>query len=546
MAGPRKILFFGPPDCGKTLFVEAIAGEAQKADQAWTCVEINSAGILKGDAYANVEKAFEGIPTFGINQIIIDDLGVFIHDLETDPKALRLMLSSMRRLRNVLVTAVTRLPVRLSPDVLEVFDMFVPMLYPSKEDRSDILRKYCSQYRTLDEATDALLNQLSGMSAWFSGLELAKLIIDTFATTRNPTKQEDFLPNLNNLAASFNIEERRKDLEEYLEFTLGNTKIPFEFQEEARQLGIELGLMSGSFLVKSAEILRFLGHVEKVKTAEYRIVGNYVRFKEDTRTALSNAVSRVKRIFADESLWSNWNNFLVHGPPGSGKTYFVEQLTKELPHDIRFRELNLAKIPNDAVLREKIGDWRSCLSSGRKLLLFIDEVESRQSENWPFPALLPVVEWNKNEGKPFVCFLSGSKGRNLPEFISLLTGLNKGSDLLSRIPHENRIVIPPLSYEDKIIITICLSQEKALHQKKPIAKIEKTVLAVVSLRPDIADARQIEGLVSAAVQRVPLGEDVLGYDHLFNPFDKAKYELLRNYPDLFGALAGKYVTIDGG
>jgi len=241
-AKPRKLLFFGPSGCGKTLFVNAINSEAHKADPTWTCVKIESAKMLHGDVCANVKKAFKGIERFRINQIIIDDLEVFLSDLESDPKALRYALNEIRELHDVLLTATTKRPSHLKPEILDMFDEYFPILYPNRGDRRDILRIYYSNFKPLSTADNILLDDLSSRTEWFSGFELAKLIHDTFSKPP-PIKKEDFLLNLHQLAASFNIENRHRELEEHLDFILGNSKIPFVFQEHARQVGIELGLI---------------------------------------------------------------------------------------------------------------------------------------------------------------------------------------------------------------------------------------------------------------------------------------------------------------
>ena len=67
------------------------------------------------------------------------------------------------------------------------------------------------------------------------------------------------------------------------------------------------------------------------------------------------------------------------GPPGSGKTYFVQRLAASLPGDVRYRELNLAGCSQRdflAALQELQRETAPCLC-------LIDEVDAKQGAAWP-------------------------------------------------------------------------------------------------------------------------------------------------------------------
>lgn len=256
------MLFFGPSGCGKTHFANAITGENHKVDPTWSCVRWDSSKILSGNASEIVEQGFKAIERFGIKQIIIDDLEVVINDLKTDPKAFRLYLFNLRKLRNVLVIATTKRPNQLGLEILDIFDEFLPFLYPLEEDRLDILRLYFSQFKPLDTENNILLHQLSNRTEWFTCLELAKLIIDS--PKQSPVVAKDFLVTLDQLASGFNIESRREELKEYLDFTLRNSKVPFEFQEHAKRVWIELTPEANTGLLKPDDPFKNIIKVQRM------------------------------------------------------------------------------------------------------------------------------------------------------------------------------------------------------------------------------------------------------------------------------------------
>jgi predicted AAA+ superfamily ATPase len=79
------------------------------------------------------------------------------------------------------------------------------------------------------------------------------------------------------------------------------------------------------------------------------------------------------------------DNYLIWAPPGSGKSFFIQEIAKSLGKSIDYRELNLAQLDER--------EFRSALGEIRKLdkprLCFIDEVDSKPSEPWPYESLLP-------------------------------------------------------------------------------------------------------------------------------------------------------------
>ena len=79
------------------------------------------------------------------------------------------------------------------------------------------------------------------------------------------------------------------------------------------------------------------------------------------------------------------DNFLLWAPPGSGKSFFVQEIAKSIGHLIHYRELNLAQMNEQ--------DFRRSLSELERVdkprLCFIDEVDSSRTESWPYELFFP-------------------------------------------------------------------------------------------------------------------------------------------------------------
>lgn len=56
-------------------------------------------------------------------------------------------------------------------------------------------------------------------------------------------KESNFEMDIQQIAGRFNIQNRARELEEYLNFTLGNSKVPSIFLEHAKQVCSEFGII---------------------------------------------------------------------------------------------------------------------------------------------------------------------------------------------------------------------------------------------------------------------------------------------------------------
>ena len=253
--------------------------------------------------------------------------------------------------------------------------------------------------------------------------------------------------------------------------------------------------------------------LEEVTLSRYRVVGSYTRYDEAVRNTLKDARTRIAAGCLQPS--RKRENHLIWAAPGSGKTYFAQQIASSFPSTIRYQELNLAKCSQE--------DFRAGLSAfdckDGPCLCLIDECDAKPQEPWPYEILLPYLDASAERGTPLVLVLAGSGGANLAEMKQRMAARPKGPDLLSRIPAGNEYEIMPLSIGDRILVVLSQFREVGKEFNREISSVEKLGLYYVALNPRLANARQLREFAVRAIERVPPNDDRIKYDHLFSAGD---------------------------
>ncbi len=197
-----------------------------------------------------------------------------------------------------------------------------------------------------------------------------------------------------------------------------------------------------------------IAEMDEVRLSKYSVVGAYTRFDREVINDLKDARNRIDAGLAERT--GNRENHLVWAAPGSGKTFFVEQVAASLD-DVDYYELNLARL-DEAAFR---GMLDTVVASDRPALCLIDECDARAEESWPYELLMPHLDSNLDGGH-VVFVLAGSSGFSLDGMKQRMSTRNKSNDVLSRIPIENQFVVAPMSFGDRVLIVESrpLSREK--------------------------------------------------------------------------------------
>ena len=178
--------------------------------------------------------------------------------------------------------------------------------------------------------------------------------------------------------------------------------------------------------------------LDTVRMDDFVVVGQYTRFDEDVRNALEDARQNI--VAGLESPGHKRNAHLIWAAPGSGKTFFVEQVAASLS-GVAYRDVNLAKCSEDE-LRAFLGDvgGEVDVNIDERRLCFVDECDARSGESWPYEVLLPSLDAAASSGSRVVFVFAGSSGSTLEEMKDRMAARPKGADLFvasecQSVPH---------------------------------------------------------------------------------------------------------------
>lgn len=271
--------------------------------------------------------------------------------------------------------------------------------------------------------------------------------------------------------------------------------------------------------------------------SRFAVVGKYSRFEEPARNLLKDL--RQKLVAAFESPAPKHENYLLWAPPGSGKTFFVKQVSDSLRPKVAYREVNLAETDEDG-LRAALAELSQ---ADGPVLCFIDEVDSKPGEPWPYEALLPILDGQVRPDRRLVFILAGSSGKDLADMERRMEARPKGTDLVSRIPQDNAYEIPAMSQGDRVLMVAANLCQAGRDLGRPVGEVEKLGLYYVALSPSLTSARQIREFALRCLERLPAGEDRVKFDHLFAPGDPQSKEFWMKARSAAPSLINSYVRI---
>jgi pimeloyl-ACP methyl ester carboxylesterase len=286
------------------------------------------------------------------------------------------------------------------------------------------------------------------------------------------------------------------------------------------------------------EARSFIGTLDWVALSRYRVIGDYTRYEETVRNTLKDIRHKIAAGFDRPS--RKRENYLIWAAPGSGKTYFVQQVAASLPQTIRYQECNLAKCNRE----EFLASLGQLDAESKPCLCLIDEVDTKAHEAWPYEVLLPYLDASADRGAQFVFVLAGSSGSSLVEMKGRIASRPKGADLLTRIPAGNEYEIPPMNLGDRVLVVLSQFRKVGREVGREIKEVEKLGLYYVALNSRLANARQLRELAVRAIECLPTGEDRVKYDHLFgagDPENKAFW--MQSLPAAVD-LTNRFVTLE--
>lgn len=281
-----------------------------------------------------------------------------------------------------------------------------------------------------------------------------------------------------------------------------------------------------------------IADLDTLHLSRYRVVGNYTRFDPVVLNELKDARNRI--VSGLEHRSGHRENHLVWAAPGSGKTYFVEQIAASLGSEVEYREVNLAKLDAQTLDRA----LKDAVSLEAPTLCLIDEVDAHASETWPYEVLMPYLDANLKGTAHIVYVLAGSSGFSLDGMQQRIRERTKGADVLSRLPTSNHFTIDPLGFGDRVLVALSQLHAAGAAIGHEIRVVEKLGLYYIAVKDRLASARQLQEFAAAAVERVPRGDDRVKYDHLFVPGDPENKRFWIDVSEVASDLVNAYVTVE--
>jgi hypothetical protein len=281
-----------------------------------------------------------------------------------------------------------------------------------------------------------------------------------------------------------------------------------------------------------------IAEMDIVKLPRYSIVGKYTRYEEHVLNELKDAKQSITISLADKS--ASRNNYLIWAAPGSGKTFFAQQIAAAQSDSCEYHEINLAQYRQN----EFAEALSTMAESSSPLLCLIDEIDAKPGEPWPYDVLLPFLDASISRPEPLVFIMAGSSGFSLDGMKERIAIRPKGQDLLSRVPAENQFIIPPMSFGDRILIVLSQLAQAGHELGHEINFVEKLGLYYVALNEKLSNARQLHEFAMRAVERVPRGDDRIKYDSLFVPGDPENKRFWLEVSSVAEDLVNSFVTIE--
>src|SRR5207245_5845169 len=227
--------------------------------------------------------------------------------------------------------------------------------------------------------------------------------------------------------------------------------------------------------------------VEDVPLPRFRVVGSYVRYDPQVRNSLKDWKLRIISDLPTHK--TGTSNYLVWAPPGSGKTYFVQEIAKSLDDLVRYEELSLAQLGKE----EFISRLRQLDASAKPSLCLVDEIDAKPAESWPYETLLSALE--PKEGRIYTSFiLTGSSTSGIDQMKRRLASRPKGDDVLSRIPVTNEFVIPSLGPGDLMLVSLAQLRHAGRGMGRTVNGEEELGLSDLCSHTRFSNARHLRTL----------------------------------------------------
>lgn len=280
--------------------------------------------------------------------------------------------------------------------------------------------------------------------------------------------------------------------------------------------------------------------MDEYDLARYTVVGSYMRYDRSVYTDLVSLYEGIKSSLIAGT--KERANYLVCAPPGSGKTYLIEQIAESLKGQISFVDIDLSK-HSESEVRNKLD---SVGRGSKNCLCMIDEIDGAVGQEWPYEAIYKKLDINKKPDikTSAVFVLIGSSGCDAYALKGAIELRYKAKDMIDRIPNttQHYIHIPQLESGDVICVYLAKVIEASAKLGKNITSIDRLAVFYAAMTSN-PTPRQLQILAHNAVDRVDENKSVLLYDHHFNAGDEENKKFYNDHKKAVEALGKSRIRI---
>jgi SpoVK/Ycf46/Vps4 family AAA+-type ATPase len=309
---PKGVLLFGPPGCGKTLMMKALANEARI-----NFLYVNVSDIMSkwyGESEARLRELFNNARKNAPCILFfdeIDTIGVKRESHTGDsvtPRLLSLMLSEMDGLTSedgVIIVGSTNVPHLLDKALLRAgrLDKLIYVGPPDKNARKEILKLHCKD-KPIGEDVD--FDKLAEITERYSGADLANICQEVARKVA--------------VEALNNGKERKITIQDFMEVVKKyKPSISLQMLEEFEKFRLDYERRLKSSDSESSEFS---------DNTTIDDVGGYNEIKRELLELLEIQLKYYKLM--EQLKIPPIKGILLHGPPGVGKTMLAKALAKTL------------------------------------------------------------------------------------------------------------------------------------------------------------------------------------------------------------------------
>jgi predicted NACHT family NTPase len=104
---------------------------------------------------------------------------------------------------------------------------------------------------------------------------------------------------------------------------------------------------SSASLSSEQDAIRLVRELHSIELPKFRVVGGIVRYDEAARNSMKDTKQRVVSSLSSQPF--GCDNYLIWAPPGSGKSFFVQEIARSMDDTILYRELNLTQLSEHVI-----------------------------------------------------------------------------------------------------------------------------------------------------------------------------------------------------